>query len=536
MVAAIDHIESRADECYKPLALLHLRSNLGVWALLVGAVQMVEQEIKQWSEDSPHLSAALRNLSNFVPIAMKWAVEHGRPYSSSADLGWTPQLSATVNEALAVASQYSHFVVCFPMWHRNRYSAQLLSPDVVRFTVPGTDRNRQVSAYLKGFRPKDGSFKALPAKRPKQPIVIEALFALSLQGALMTGFTSFQYSDPWTLWRELLPDYQGRVNAIARRNNALSLGDYTLAEFKQFYAAFLAICAAHEFLCYVWGQSCHQYPLGSAIMVRSRTAWAALVSELSTITPEKCGSIIDDLSFHFSHSLDLHVNPFVPLGPDGNLAVAPQFPLHSQMEENILRACSILRPRVYDAMSDEKEEDMRLELTRRLKHRDVQGPVMMPKPTPDIDLLVNEEISSTLVIAELKWCRKPLAPKEIPGKDAEVLKGLSQLGKIRRFLLHKPNHLAAQRKLPRRFSDYEHIYYLLIPRDHWPWLEPTEEAAILEFEAFARALERSEDLLSTIRLLLTYEWLPVEGRDFTVRYERATANGVSIESQIFYAT
>jgi hypothetical protein len=204
------------------------------------------------------------------------------------------------------------------------------------------------------------------------------------------------------------------------------------------------------------------------------------------------------------------------------------------MEENVLRTCSILRPGVYDATSHEKEEDMRLELGRRLQHRDVRGPITMPKPTPDIDLVVNEESSSTLVIAELKWCRKPLAPKEIPGKDAEVLKGVCQLRKIRELLLHKPIHLAG--KLPRRLSDYEHVYYLLIPRDHWPWFDPTGEVAVLEFEAFARAMEGSGNLLSTIRLLLTYEWLPVEGRDFTVRYERATAHGASIESQVFYAT
>ena len=36
--------------------------------------------------------------------------------------------------------------------------------------------------------------------------------------------------------------------------------------------------------------------------------------------------------------------------------------------------------------------------------------------------------------------------------------------------------------------------------------------------------------------LLSYDWLPVEGRDFYVRYDRATANGVSIESQVFYST
>jgi len=90
VVAAIDNIESRADECYKALGLLQLPANLATWALLTGAVRMVEQEIKQSSDDSPQLSATLRNLSLFVPIAINWALKHGQPVSQDADLRWTP--------------------------------------------------------------------------------------------------------------------------------------------------------------------------------------------------------------------------------------------------------------------------------------------------------------------------------------------------------------------------------------------------------------------------------------------------------------
>jgi hypothetical protein len=82
----------------------------------------------------------------------------------------------------------------------------------------------------------------------------------------------------------------------------------------------------------------------------------------------------------------------------------------------------------------------------------------------------------------------------------------------------------------------QNVYYLLVPRDHWLWLDPTDDTAVIEFEAFARVMGGDQDLLSAVHLLLTYEWLPVEGRDFTVRYERATVNGVSMESQIFHPT
>ena len=100
-----------------------------------------------------------------------------------------------------------------------------------------------------------------------------------------------------------------------------------------FYAALLAVCAAHEFLCFEWGQGSSKIcPVGSAVMVRSHQAWAALLSDLSNVAIDKCKSIISDLSFDFDKSLDLHVNPFIPLGTGGALAVAPQFPLHSQCD------------------------------------------------------------------------------------------------------------------------------------------------------------------------------------------------------------
>jgi hypothetical protein len=536
IVAAVQSIEDRADECYKPLAILQLPANDAIWALLAGGIQMIEQEVTDWSQDSAYLSAALQNVSRLVPIAMKWAVLYGNPCSAKTATFWSQELGAMVNQALTVSSLYSHFETCFPMWHRSRYLADMMSQNVVRFTSIGGVRDRQISAYQKGLRPNAGPFKAQRAQRRETPLVTRALFDLVLQGAFMTGYASFRYDDPWTLWRELLPDYQGRVNAIGRRTETLSVGAYTLKEFKDFYAAVLAVCAAHEFLCFAWGQGSSKiYPVGSAVMVRPHQVWAEILSDLSRVGVDKCKGIISDLSFDFDRSLDLHVNPFIPLGTDGTLAVAPQFPLHSQMEENILRICSILRRPIYDAMSDDKENDMISELKTNLNARDIQGQTLMPNGVPDIDLLVTDESSSTLVIAELKWNRKSLAPKERVGKEAEVLKGVSQLAQIRKFLTANPNYFTPRKKLLKPFNEYKHVHYLLIPRDYCPWIEPADGISLIDFDAFKKAMLGPENLHDTVLRLLTYEWLPVDGRDFSVRYDRAAVNGVAVESEVFYS-
>jgi hypothetical protein len=189
----------------------------------------------------------------------------------------------------------------------------------------------------------------------------------------------------------------------------------------------------------------------------------------------------------------------------------------------------------FNATTVEKESEMLATLRTRCPRVAPLGPVPLPRPTPDIDLVIADEGSSTIILAEMKWIRKTLKPVEFKDRDADVLKGIKQLEEIRRFLTANSDHLRSLGKLPRQVSEYRNVYYLLVARDHWCWVEPTDGIAIVEFEAFSSALARSGSLQSAVGDLLTYDWLPVEGRDFKVRYDGALANGVAIESEVFYA-
>jgi hypothetical protein len=160
----------------------------------------------------------------------------------------------------------------------------------------------------------------------------------------------------------------------------------------------------------------------------------------------------------------------------------------------------------------------------------------LPAPLPDIDFIVEDIRSSTVVIAELKWIRKPLKPLERIERDAEVLHGIDQLTAIRQYLGEHPKHLMDQGKLTKSLSDYKLLQYLLIARDHWVWIEPRHEVAIVDFDPFRRLLSESTDLSSAVTDLLHYDWLPLEGRDFRVQFDRAIANCAAIESEVFYAS
>ncbi len=203
--------------------------------------------------NTPHFDAMLANLNRVLAIEVKWALRHGQPVTGRVDRGWIHELAAAVDQAMPVATAYSHFEVCFQAFHKGRIAVDVLTPTSLRFTTPGGGRDRQVSAYQKGHRPREDRFRGQrAAQQPQRPRVHEE-FERVLRSCLETGARSFSYGDPWDLWRELLPEYQERVNALARRADTLSLGTYRLDEFNAFYAALIAVCAAHDFLCFRWG-------------------------------------------------------------------------------------------------------------------------------------------------------------------------------------------------------------------------------------------------------------------------------------------
>jgi hypothetical protein len=397
----------------------------------------------------------------------------------------------------------------------------------------GSLRERQVSAYQKGYRPRHGSHAQADSEKVEQSARSQQLFWSVLKTAKRTALLQFEYNDPWELWFEMMPQYQKRLEAIARREDSLTLGAFTLREFKLVYAALLAVCATHEFLCFMQKSAVKLYPFDSAVMTRSASRWAQILASLSGVAGEKCASAVHDLTFN-SRSVDIHINPFIPLGSTASVALVPQFPLSSHFEENILRICSVYKPTVFNVASLTKESEAISLLQNRIPFRDIQGPISLPNPVPDVDILIAEVQSrSTIVIAEFKWIRKPTRYVERTDRDEEVLKGINQLRQIRTFLSANPEHLLKLGKIDQVLTAYDSIHYILVCRDHWLWIEPNDGVAIVDFEEFSAALAQEIPLASAIERLLRYEWLPVEGRDYTVTRESETVNGVSIESEVY---
>jgi hypothetical protein len=534
----IQAIENRADECYKLLRLLHRPRNVAVWALLTRMALEIEMAQQRYGANSPLHRIAIAVLDKCT-TGFKFIADHGKPESTLIqNFNWNGPLVEDANHAYVIAKQYTDFANVFPMWHKDHEKADLISNECVRFHLPNDSlRQRQANAYQQGTRPLQASGTLSSSKKKETPRhIAQLLNDLYYQARPSGKHGKFVYQPSSEVIEALRPEYQDRLDQNFRHPDSIQLNGYALSDFKSFYVALLILCSVHEYICYPWKTIGEAVPISSLVMVKPRTVWIETLSRVSRLPQKTCETILSDLTFRpSSKAASLCLNPFVPVD-QFRLAVAPQFPLASAADENILRTFSYLYPALFSAQNTEKEAAMLGTIHRENPGYHIESSIELPDKSTEIDIVIEDTNSSTVILAELKWIRKPNRTLERIAREADVEKGIRQLSLIRDYSRMNPDFLMKKGKLKQRINAYANVHYLLLVRDFWFWEEPKDQFALLDFDEFVARLKDSASLKSLVEGLLKYDWLPEEGRDFTVEYTSSSVYGVTIESPLFKPT
>lgn len=537
IVAAVQEIENAADLSYKDLALLSFAPDLAGWAVLTGVVVEVERTIATKGFASQAQGNAMINLSRAGAQSIDWIRQHGNPEpTEQGSLNWIPSLAEATRAALSAAHRYEAFKTSFPLWHKSILRAELITAECVRFTPQKGEYQGRVRAYQQGLRP-PGATRPQPRSSLSLSTETEASVNKKIANLVANAKGnefSFSYGKPNKLWKQLYDEYLGLLASLFRRDDDLLISTYTLKQFRQLFAAVLAICAVHELACYWRMQAIGHYPVNSAVLTLRRQEWMKRITKLTALPNEILDAALSDLTFGATKILDLFVHPFLPLGPGTTLlGVIPHFPLKSRPDENIIRVSSHLRPKIHDTLTKAKEDEMRSELEKRCPpSRRPRGPKSLPGGLPDIDLTLEDETAA--VIAELKWLRKTMRPTEHPERQKEFLLAVNQLNQIRAFLDGNPDYLFKTGILSKPLRDFQRIYYAIIARDYFIWLDPKTSFPVIDYDEFVRSLEQKQTLTEAMETLLRFDWLPLKDRDFTVQYDRETVNGACIETEVIY--
>jgi hypothetical protein len=136
----------------------------------------------------------------------------------------------------------------------------------------------------------------------------------------------------------------------------------------------------------------------------------------------------------------------------------------------------------------------------------------------------------------LKWIRKPNRTVEHIDREKDIENGLGQIAIVRDYAKRDPDFLRVRGNLKKPLTAYKNVYHLLLVRDFWYWVEPSDNFVLFDFDVFLKTYKTSSNLHELVTELLRYDWLPTEGKDFRVEYTSSSLNGVSVESPEFKAS
>ena len=278
-------------------------------------------------------------------------------------------------------------------------------------------------AYQQLHRPAE-EIRKKPRKQEESP-ELQRLFNDLFQEARPAGLQKkFHYEPSTELIEALRSEYEERLDANFRHPDSFQLNGYSLANFKAVYVGLLILSAIHEYICYPWDKPGQPIPESSLVMVKKRFQWISKLSNISGVPKTTCDTVVKDLTLCPENRsfTSLCITPFVPLDSrDETLAVAPQFPLSSAVDENALRQFSYTYPAFFSGQNTQKEESMRALLRSANPGYRVDFSIPLPDGSTEIDVLIEDEANSTVVLAELKWLRKPYKPLERIKREKELV-------------------------------------------------------------------------------------------------------------------
>jgi hypothetical protein len=529
----IEAFEARIDRLHLNLDLLRYPKNLAFWGFVSnGLLPVYQNQVEQVPERDRTLQSVTSR--SFGVFLKKVADCPFKGHVAIKNLRMTPHIRVAASQANEYARFWFAATGYFPEWHRKECTALLTAPNSIRFSLLANDRERQVSAYQKSFRP---SKLRIPRDSVYAPIPdwVNEEYARVLK----TGITKddrFLYQIAASVYAYYQEWYHGKMKDAVEHPETTDLGSYDIGDAIRFWSSLASIAAVHDFLCYTVGQRSH-VPVNSILMIKKRSEWSEQLARLSGLKEAKCDAILQQITCVPHRVIDLHVSPFMALDEKITwLALATPLAISGRFDQNLLRICSADDPARFNRITPKKEQRLREELSAEAASLQIQclGPIALPGPLPDIDLIMEDLSDDTLVISEMKWVRQPIGWKSRQRANDELQKGLRQIKDIRLFLNEHPSHLVrANLGIEKPISQYKNVYYALICRGHLISKEAKGPDSTIPFDALKFALKSGQKLGTAMAWLLDDGWLPREGTDFKIQNAHFAHQGYVIQAPVF---
>lgn len=396
-----------------------------------------------------------------VHFAMQWVYKFAAPpRGPRKTIKTNPKIYTTMKQLWQAAGEYSHAWDYMSMWHRRWVNVDVAPNNqiILSYIDKYAEEGDVADLLLNSSDAPDEIAMATIQTSKTNPaeIIKEAQIRL-----LKDGLVDYKFPDQ--SFNRMKKHLETAMDHLWQFPQEWDLGGYTLGEFKKLWFALLVRCQIHSLLCFKSDNE--SLGLESAVLVRTRTAWANELSRLSGINYHSVQLILDDLIYdpmlykQGSKQPDVTHQPLFCLGDD-MIAPSNWLVIFSNAERNLWDLLNIKRPNLHSLLRNQKENQWVHEWKTKAPKLGLiaKGPIKFNSDgvEGDIDLVLIDKDRQFIMLCQLKWVQAPDRIKEIYYATKELDQGIQQAKKSHLWVAQNSASFAQKLELPlSEFAKFE---------------------------------------------------------------------------------
>jgi len=242
---------------------------------------------------------------------------------------------------------------------------------------------------------------------------------------------------------------------------------------------------------------------------------------MSSLSPKVIAAFIQYLTYGFgTKTPDPALQPIVQLGPD-KLALPCIHFLSSNHERNLLSLQARIQQKQYDAMSDLFEKNMVRRLEAQLRDKwpalRVNIELTLDGGNEEIDLLIADVQTCTLLVCELRWMLQPGDPREVQNRKRVCWEKVDQLERKVRWIQQRTGAVlkrAFDVPVDSATSEPWSVIGVVIIETFGGVMSTKPEFPIMTLALFELGMQKATSLVHFGAWSKSLLWLPQEGVNF----------------------
>ena len=453
-----------------------------------------------------------------LDMAIRWAYQCCEDDTACKSYNLNKELYSMISlDVFVNASKYRDICDAYSLWSRKRQTAKISDSGLtVTFDyVKNTKGKIEAYDFIRGNDKKNNFMK--DSNMDEFVNRIPELKKMISSNTTVDCNDNICYKITEDIWQNVYKLTQYIIGAISQLPEKWQFKSFSLKEYKDFWRALLTLAFIHSLAC--MSSIAKGCGLKSCVIIKKYEELEEIFLNRTNLSKERIRAIIEFITYNPKlTNVDIVWQPLIKLSTL-DYAISPSLIMSSSYERNIISLINKVDQKSYSKISSTKEKIMTYEIKEKLKkytnlrsafHRP------LPDPLPDMDIVLYDNITKTLITGELKWLIATDSIQEVCARDDDIKKGIEQVKLIKKYIANNLSD-TLNRAFENKNYEVKNIFSCVITKNNVGTSENEENISVINEDSFFSFLEKYNGNLQQVGTAIKQkEYYPVLNNDYKV--------------------